>query len=94
MKKLNLMSVIVLLCILLISCENSFNIILPTNDVTLKYYNVESIEKVDVIHITNDKLCIYNLDCVGTIFYRNISVVDSIGKFKIGDKVYLNLNLK
>lgn len=71
--------------IFLCSCGSN----IPTKDVIDKQYIVTSIESHD-----NTVLCTYNLETgVDYIQYQdNVSVVDSIGKFVIGERVYFSLN--
>lgn len=75
---------ILIVSVCLFSCGSN----LPTNKTMEKPYIVKSIETFD------KGLCLYNLETgVDHINYRdNISVVDSIGKFVIGDSIALFLN--
>ena len=75
--------------ILLVSvCLFSCGSVLPTNEAIKDPYIVKSIETLE------GKLCKYNL-ATGFNYINycdNITVVDSIGKFVIGDSVRLSLN--
>ena len=75
---------ILIVSVCLFSCGSN----LPTNKTMETPYIVKSIETFD------KGLCLYNLETgVDNINYRdNISVVDSIGKFVIGDSIALFLN--
>lgn len=75
---------ILLVSVYLYSCGSD----LPTNEVMKDPYIVKSIETLE------GNLCRYNLETgFYYINYRdNITVVDSIGKFVIGDSVRLSLN--
>lgn len=75
---------ILLVSVCLFSCGSD----LPTNEAMKDPYIVKSIETLE------GKLCKYNLETgYDYITYRdNITVVDSIGKFVIGDSVRLSLN--
>jgi len=73
---------LVLICVIgLFSCSNN----IATGKIITKPYVVCSIESFE------GKLCKYNLS-TGVIFigYKNdISVVDSVGKFAIGDSIQM-----
>ena len=75
---------ILIVSVCLFSCDSN----LPTNKTMENPYIVKSIETFD------KGLCLYNLETgVDNINYMdNISVVDSIGKFVIGDSIALFLN--
>ena len=75
---------ILIVSVCLFSCGSN----LPTNKTMETPYIVKSIETFD------KGLCLYNLETgVDNINYRdNISVVDSIDKFVIGDSIALFLN--
>jgi len=70
----------------LFSCQPS----VPTKEVDTKPYVVKSIEEFEF----KLGLCVYKLkaDIDNTSFIDYISVVDSIGKFNIGDSVVFSLN--
>lgn len=83
MKKIFLLIV----TIVMLSCNY-----IPTSKSLDSPYIVRSIDEF----YTNEKLCVYQISTGAEYAYYNddLSVVDSIGKFSIGDSVYISLNKK
>lgn len=71
-----------------IGCLFSCGSKLPTDNAIKYPYIVKSIETLE------GKLCIYNIETGHdyALYIDNISVVDSVGKFVIGDSVRFSLN--
>ncbi len=76
--------ILILLSMYIISCKNY----LPTNKENKIKYVVKSIDE------WSEKTCLYNLETGKSyISYNNdITINDTIGKFNIGDTVFLTLN--
>lgn len=75
-----------ILSVFMFSCESN----LPTNRFIEEPFIVKSIET----HFQDTVVCVYNLQTrIDYVYYiSTIAVVDSIGKFAIGDSVMFILN--
>lgn len=88
MKKINSGVIKIIYTLPLFGCLISCGYYLPTNKVLKDPYIVISFESY------GDNMCKYNLETGMDYidFQDNISVIDSIGKFMIGDSLRLSLN--